>query len=261
MEEIVSEVEGLIKDGYKEITLLGQNVNSYGRDLYGDARFPELLRRIDACYGDFRVKFMTSHPKDAGHELIDTMAESNKLCAMLHLPVQAGSNQILEKMNRGYTREDYMVIAQYAKAKIPCLTLTSDVMVGFPGENEADFAHTLDLVRQVGFDSLFTFIFSPRSGTPAAEMEGAVPAEIKHQRLEQLMGLQNEISRAANEAMIGQTVRVLCEGSSKTDENILTGRTDSGKTVNFTGDHACINQFVNVKIEKATTWTLSGTAM
>lgn len=257
-QEILSEIKGLIADGYKDITLLGQNVNSYGKDLESGFDFSDLLKEIAMLDGDFRVRFMTSHPKDITHKLIDTIAEYKKIAKHIHLPVQSGSNRVLKSMNRGYTREKYSDLIAYAKSKIESFTLTSDIIVGFPSETEEDFLETMDLIKQVEFDVLFTFIYSKRKGTPAEQMEGQLPYEEKQKRLSRLIKEQNIISRKINETYLGKTVRVLVEGKSQNNENVLTGRTDGNKIVNFSGEKEDIGQFVNVEITDIRTWSLLG---
>lgn len=257
-QEILNEMKGLIADGYKDITLLGQNVNSYGKDLENGFDFSDLLKEIAMLDGDFRVRFMTSHPKDITHKLVDTIAEYEKISKHIHLPVQSGSNRVLKLMNRGYTREKYLELIAYAKSKIESFTLTSDIIVGFPSETEEDFLETVDLIKQVEFDVLFTFIYSKRKGTPAEQMEGQLPYEEKQKRLSRLIKDQNIISRKINETYLGKTVRVLVEGKSQNNENVLTGRTEGNKIVNFSGEKEDIGQFVNVEITDIRTWSLLG---
>lgn len=257
-ENIISEAEELIKNGYKDITLLGQNVNSYGKDLNSDIDFSELLKRINDIKGDFRLRFMTSHPKDASHKLIDTIAQCEKVCNSLHLPFQSGNDRILKIMNRHYTRDEYLELIEYAKGKINDIVLTSDVIVGFPGETYEEFLDTIDLVKKVEFDSLFTFIYSKRKGTPAEKMEDKVPRSEKMKHFNMLLEVQNEISRRKNESYKGKILRVLCEGESETDKSVLAGRTEGNKLVNFRGSREAINKFVNVKITEASTWALTG---
>lgn len=255
---IIKEVQALVREGYREITLLGQNVNSYGLDLEGELDFPTLLERINEIEGAFRVRFMTSHPKDISKRLIDVIAKSNKICNQLHIPVQSGSDIILKAMNRHYTRSSYMEIINYAKERIPDLVLTSDIIVGFPGETEADFEETLKLVREVEYDTLFTFLFSPRRGTPAEKMPDLTPQADKQARFERLLATQNEISRRKNEGYLGSTVEVLVEGVSKNDASRLTGRTEGGKIVNFEAPEALIGTFCKVRISDVQTWSLTG---
>lgn len=253
---VVEECRGLIENGYKEITLLGQNVNSYGKTLANPISFAELLRRIDAIDGDYRLRFMTSHPKDATKELIDTMAESRHIAHHLHLPFQSGNDRILKEMNRHYDREKYLSLVQYAKEKMPDLSLTSDIIVGFPGETYEEFCDTLSLVREVEFTSLFTFIYSPRKGTRAALMPDPVSHEEKARWMQELLDTQEAIAARRCAAMVGQTVRVLVEERGK--NGLLSGRTEGSVIVEFPGDDALIGQFCQVTVTKARNWILQG---
>ncbi len=255
---ILEEVQALVEDGARDITLLGQNVNSYGRDGAMGLDFSGLLTKISALPGDFRLRFMTSHPRDAGERLFEAMAASNKVVRHLHLPVQAGSSSVLERMNRKYSAEHYLKLIEQARRIMPDISFTSDIMVGFPQESEAEFQETLDLVEAVRFDTLFTFLFSPRPGTPAHRMEGQVPHDIKQARFERLLELQNRISREINEACVGKTLRVLCEGASKKDAGKLSGRSDRNKVINFEGSPCDIDRFVPVLVTEAKTWSLEG---
>ncbi len=257
-ELILNEIKQLISEGYKEITLLGQNVNSYGKGLDEEITFSELLRRINALDGDFRIRFMTSHPKDATKELIDTIAECDKVCNHLHLPVQSGSDRILKLMNRHYNREQYMELINYAKAKIPDLSFTSDIIVGFPTETEEDFKGTIDLIKEVEYDSLFTFIYSKRVGTKAAEMEDPITNKEKSERFQYLLDVQKDIGVEKYKKYVGKTVRVLVDGEGKSGEDYLTGRTDNFIIVDFKGDKSLIGQFVDVEITQALNWALLG---
>lgn len=257
-EDILRDAESYVKNGAKEILLLGQNVNSYGKDLEGED-FPSLLERIDAIEGDFLIRFMTSHPKDISKRLIDVMARGKHIAPQLHLPLQSGSNRILKAMNRRYTFESYRETVDYARKMIPDITLTSDIIVGFPGETPEDFEKTLSAVSEIGYDMAFTFLYSPRVGTPAAELDGAVPEEEKKSHFSKLLDAQGSISAAKNARLVGKTLRVLCEGESKTDKNMLHGRTAGGKTVNFDGD-AKEGEFVFVKITASGAFSLTGTA-
>lgn len=232
-EKVLEEVRGLVADGYKEITLLGQNVNSYCKDLDIGYDFADLLRDINAISGDFTVKFMTSHPKDATEKLIDTIAECDKICKHLHLPVQSGSDDILKKMNRRYTVEKYVSLIGYAKQKIPNVAITSDIIVGFPGETEEDFRKTLDLVRKVEYNGLFTFIFSPRKGTPAAEMKEQIPQEVKKERFNRLLELQNAISTAKNSEFVGKVFEATVDGFAENSETAMLARTSNNTIVKF----------------------------
>jgi tRNA-2-methylthio-N6-dimethylallyladenosine synthase len=224
--EILSEVEKLVAKGCKEITLLGQNVNSYGKDCDFNCNFPALLRKINAVDGDFRIRFMSSHPKDATHELFDTIAECDKVCNQIHLPVQSGDDEILRRMNRNYTAEQYLEIVEYAKSKVPDIAFTSDIIVGFPGETKEQFNHTLDLVKQVKYNNLFSFIYSKRSGTKASEYPDPTTHEEKAERIAEIIELQRKISLENNAKLVGKTLRVLTEGENK-------GRTESGIVVDF----------------------------
>lgn len=255
---IYEEIKNVVLKGAKEITLLGQNVNSYGRDLDIDIDFSELLLQVNNIEGDFRIKFMTSHPKDATQKLFETMAQCEKVAKHLHLPFQAGDDRVLSVMNRGYTREDYLKKLEYARSLMPDLVVTSDVIVGFPTETDDEFENTLKLVNEGQFDMLFTFLYSRRPGTPAASMAGQIAREDKKRRFDRLIALQNEISLKKNLQMEGQRVRVLVEGASKSNEKMMTGRTDGGKVVNFEGSVDLIGKFVVLEITKAHTWSLYG---
>ena len=254
-EDILAECRSLIENGAKEITLLGQNVNSYGKDLDCNVDFSDLLSRIAEIPGDFLIRFMTSHPRDAGKKLFDTMSSSPKIAKHLHLPFQSGSSRVLKAMNRHYDREKYLELVKYAKSVMPQLVLTSDVIVGFPGETEEEFQETLSLIREVQYDSLFTFIFSPRAGTPAASMEDPVSKEEKNQRFDRLCELQNLISEEIHKQYVGKTMRCLVDG---TDKDMLTARTEGGRLVRLPGDVTLIGSFKDVTITGATTWSLTG---
>lgn len=256
--EIIKEIEGMVAEGYKEVTLLGQNVNSYGKGLEENINFAELLRRINKIEGLERVRFMTSHPKDLSEEVVDVIAEGEKLCESIHLPVQSGSSRILKKMNRHYTREQYLETIKKIKEKIPGVALTTDIIIGFPGETEEDFLDTLSLVKEVEYDSAFTFLYSKRSGTPADMMFDQVDENVKKDRFNRLVAAVNEICAKKNKEYDGRTVEVLVEGESKNDETKLTGRTRTGKLVNFTGNKENIGKLVNVKITKANSFSLIG---
>lgn len=256
-EDILKEANELVQSGYKDITLLGQNVNSYGKGLSEDITFAQLLSEIDRIDGEFWLRFMTSHPKDCTKELIDTIANGRHISLHLHLPFQSGSNRILKQMNRRYTREQYLEIVRYAKEKIPDVSLTSDVIVGFPGETYEDFKETLSLVREVGFTSLFTFIYSPRAGTPAAKMDDPVAPSEKSKWFSELLQVQEEIAAIRCAHMVGQTVKVLVEG--KTGKNdALTSRTSGNIIVEHNGPEELIGTFAHVKITKARNWILKG---
>ena len=257
MREIVSEVKELVAHGYKDITLLGQNVNSYGKDSGGAYDFADLLAELDRIEGDFVLRFMTSHPKDASRKLIDVMAASRHVARQFHLPMQSGSDTILRAMNRHYDTEKYLDTVGYMRERMPDVTLTSDIIVGFPGESEEDFEGTLDMLRRVEFDMLYSFIYSPRKGTPAAEME-QVPAEIKSARFERLLATQNEIALAKNQTLVGKTLRVLCDGVSKSNDALYSGRTEGNKIAFFEGEEKETGTYVNVTVERADAFALYG---
>ena len=288
-EEIIKEVKALVADGVKEITLLGQNVNSYrGRfetpieteiieatpravpettyvsvdlgeiDSGGHMDFAELIYTLNEIDGLERIRFMTSHPKDLSDKLIQAYVDCDKLCNYIHLPVQSGSDEILRRMNRKYKKDDYLQLIKKLKAAVPEMTISTDIIVGFPGETETDFEETLDLCRQVGFDSAFTFLYSIRAGTPAEQYEDQIPEEIKHQRFNRLVDLVNESSAVRNKACEGQIYPVLVEGPSKTNSKTFTGRTAGFKPVNFQGTPDLIGQIVDVKIIIGKTFSLDG---
>ena len=254
-EDILAECRRVIEAGAKEITLLGQNVNSYGKDLENSMDFADLLKAICHLPGDFLIRFMTSHPRDASKKLFDTMAAEPKIAKQLHLPFQSGSSRVLKAMNRHYDRETYLEKVRYAKQVMPELVLTSDVIVGFPGETEEEFKETLSLIDQVHYDSLFTFIFSPRTGTPAAKMEDPTPKEEKNRRFDELCALQNEISIQIHQNYIGKRLRCLIDG---TDKDLLTARTEGGRLVRLAGDPSLVGTFQYITITGATTWSLTG---
>ena len=257
-EAVLREARELIQAGRRDITLLGQNVNSYGKGEAHGVNFAELLRRINAMDGDFRIRFMTSHPKDCTRELLDSMAECDKVAKHLHLPFQSGSNRILHAMNRHYTRDEYLSLIDYARKKMPGLSITSDVIVGFPGETYEEFQETLSLIRKVGFTSLFTFIFSPRPGTPAAEMNDPVPREEKNRWFREMTDLQEQIAAERNAAMIGKTFRVLCEEPGRSVPGTVTGRTDGNVIIEFPASENLIGRFAEVTVTRAGNWMLSG---
>ncbi|MBC2399802.1 tRNA (N6-isopentenyl adenosine(37)-C2)-methylthiotransferase MiaB [Clostridium tetanomorphum] len=257
-EDIEKEIINLVQNGYKEVTLLGQNVNSYGKDLTPSLRFAELLRRINKIDGLERVRFMTSHPKDLTEDLILAVKECDKLCEQIHLPVQSGSGNVLKKMNRHYDREQYLNLVKKIKEAIPNVALSTDIIVGFPGETEQDFLETLSLVEEVEYDSAFTFIYSNRKGTPADKMDEQVDDNVKHDRFNRLVEVVNKISAKKNKEYDGKVVEVLVEGESKNDAEKLTGRTRTGKLVNFVGDKNNIGKLVMVKITKAQGFSLIG---
>ena len=254
-EDILAECRALIEGGTREITLLGQNVNSYGKDLECGMDFADLLEAICAMDGDFLVRFMTSHPRDASKKLFDTMARNPKIAKQLHLPFQSGSSRVLKAMNRHYDREIYLEKVRYAKSLMPELVLTSDVIVGFPGETEEEFEETLSLIEEVRYDALFTFIFSPRPGTPAASMDDPTPREEKNRRFDKLCALQNRISEEIHSGYVGRTFRCLVDGR---DKDTLTARTEGGRLVRFAGDDSLIGSYHNITITGSTTWSLTG---
>ena len=257
-QDIVNEIEDLVKKGYKEITLLGQNVNSYGKGLEEDIDFARLLRKINEIDGLERVRFMTSHPKDLTKEVILAVKECDKLCEQIHLPVQVGSNKILKKMNRHYTKEYYMDLVKMIKEEIPEVSLSTDLIVGFPGETEEDFEETLNLVKEVSYDLAFTFIYSRRNNTPADMMINQVPDDIKHKRFNRLISEINKGVILSNKNYEETIVEVLVEGLSKNDENKYTGRTRNGKLVNFSGENINIGDLTHVKIIKSQAFSLIG---
>jgi tRNA-2-methylthio-N6-dimethylallyladenosine synthase len=255
--DVVKDVENAVAEGYKEITLLGQNVDSYGSDLKNGECFADLLAAIDNIPGRFRVRFMTSHPKDISQRVIDVMANSTHICHNIHLPVQAGSSKVLHDMNRHYDREKYLDIVRRLRAAMPDVGITSDIMVGFPTETEDDFEDTLSLVEEVRYSNAFTFVYSPRKGTPAAELE-QIPDSIKSERFSRLLALQNEISLAKNKPMENKTVRGLCDGRSKNNKEVFSGRTEGNKIVFFEADESCTGKFLDIFIERADTFALWG---
>lgn len=251
-EAVINEVKQLVKDGYKEITLLGQNVNSYG---YG---FAKLLKKLDLIEGKFRIRFMSSHPKDAGIELIDTIIESEKICKCLHLPVQAGCDRILRLMNRNYTKAQYLDIINYARSRSPDFSFSTDIIVGFPGETYEEFCQTKQLIREVRYDNIYSFVYSPRRGTKAAELEDNISEKQKGLWLRELLLEQREITQQHLKRFVGRTVEVLVEGEGRTGSEYLTGKNDEGIIVELKGDKKHIGEFVQVRVDKAMNWALSG---
>ena len=258
MPAVLDEVKRVVDEGYKEITLLGQNVNSYGHDLSGGESFEALLRAIDRIDGKFRVRFMTSHPKDLTDGVIAAMAESDKICSNIHLPVQSGSDKVLRDMNRRYTRDRYFSLIEKLRSAMPDIGITTDVMVGFPTETEEDFADTMDLVWRVRFSNAFTFIYSPRKGTPAASMT-QIPYAVKRRRIGELIKLQNSVTKELSEDYVGGVYEVLAEDVSPKHEGMLCGRTESGRLVTFPGAPERIGEFVKVRINEARSASLTGT--
>jgi len=251
-------VRALVADGYREITLLGQNVNSYGRDLAEGLDFADLLSLLDRVDGLWRIRFTTSHPKDFSDKLIAAVATLPKACEHIHLPAQAGSNRVLSRMNRRYTRERYLELVEKIRAAIPEVALSTDLMVGFPGETEEDFQDTLDLVRRVQYDQAFTFVYNPRRGTPAAEWPDQVPDAEKTARIQELIRVQKEIGLARNRAEEGRVLEVLVEGPSATRPELLAGRTRTNKTVVFAGDRSLVGSLVPVRISEGRLTHLAG---
>lgn len=258
LSEIIHDVEQYVKKGSKEIVLLGQNVNSYGKDFKNGDTFAKLLDEICKVEGDFIVRFVSPHPRDFTDDVIDVIAKNEKISRCLHLPLQSGSTKILRKMNRGYTKEKYIALAKKIKEKIPDVALTADIIVGFPGETEEDFLDTIDVVKQISFDNSFMFMYSIRKGTKAATMEDQIDEEVKKERLQRLIEVQNECSYNESQTYKNKIVRVLVEGPSKKNKEILSGRTSTNKVVLFKGDISLKGQFVNIKINECKTWTLYG---
>ena len=260
LHEIVQDVKKYTEKGYKEILFLGQNVNSYGNDLADETdNFAKLLRESAKIEGDFWIKYVSPHPKDFTDEVIEAIADNSKIARMLHLPLQSGSTKILNAMNRGYTKEEFITLAKKIKEKIPDIGLTTDIIVGFPGETEEDFQDTMDVVNEVGFENAFMFMYSKRSGTPAATMEEQVDEQVKSERLQQLMRLQNYKAKEESQKYLGKTVKVLVEGPSRKNPEMLTGRTSTHKIVLFKSPGIDLKgKFVNTKIYEAKTWTLYG---
>ncbi len=259
--DIVNEVRMLGQQGYKEITLLGQNVNSYGLDLEESKSFADLLYSLEKVEGIERIRFMTSHPKDLSQDLIYAIRDCKKVCEHLHLPIQSGSTRILSEMNRKYSREQYLELVGRVKDNIPGISLTTDIIVGFPGESETDFDETIDIMERVRFDTAYTFLYSKRTGTPAAKNPDQVPEEIKKHRFDRLIAVQNKISREINDLLVGSVEEVLVEGLSKNSTTMYTGRTRSNKIVNFRGSSELPGKLVKVRIDASQTWSLEGTVI
>ncbi|MCR5427765.1 MAG: tRNA (N6-isopentenyl adenosine(37)-C2)-methylthiotransferase MiaB [Lachnospiraceae bacterium] len=248
-DDIINEIKDMVSHGVVEIMLLGQNVNSYGKNLDEPITFAELLRRVDEVEGIKRIRFMTSHPKDLSDELIEVIAASKHVCRHIHLPVQSGSNRLLKAMNRHYTREDYLLLVDKLKAKIPDIAITTDIIVGFPGETDEDFEDTLDICRKVGYDSAFTFIYSKRTGTPAAAMPDQVPEEVTSERFKRLLDVVGKCSEERAKTLTGKTLPVLVEEENRS-ENMLTGRLDNNLLVHFNGDPSLLGSIVNVRLNE-----------
>ncbi len=256
--DIVKEVSQLVSEGYKEITLLGQNVNSYGKDLPNGETFAKLLHELGKLQGKFRLRFMTSHPKDLTEDVIETVASYPNICNNIHLPVQSGSTEILRRMNRRYTRDDYISLVKKIKDKLPNVGITTDIMVGFPGESEQDFLDTLDLVEKVGYSSAFCFVYSRRRGTPADTMPNQISDEVKKDRITRLIATQNKATKQISKQMVGNIYEVLVEGQNSQYDDVMCGRTESGRLVNFHCPIDFVGKFVMVKIESARSATLWG---
>ena len=257
-EDIIAEVRELARRGVKEVMLLGQNVNSYGNDRGETEAFTELLKQVNEIDGIERIRFMSSHPKDISTSLLDAMAQCDKVCNQLHLPLQSGSDKVLKDMNRRYTAQRYEEIVDYARKVMPDLSLTTDIIVGFPTETRRDFEDTLSVLEKIRFDSIFSFIFSPREGTPAAKMENAATDEEKSEWFKEMLDLQNQVSADINSRYVGQVQDILVEGESKHEPDMLSGRNYANKIVNFRGDISLKDKLVKVKITKAQTWILYG---
>ena len=258
MSSVLDEVKRCVDSGYKEITLLGQNVNSYGNDLDSDVNFAKLLHEIDKIDGKFRVRFMTSHPKDLTEAVMDEMAASKKICDNLHLPIQAGSDKVLADMNRHYDTERYLRLIEGLRSRMPDIGITTDIMVGFPTETEKDFEATLEIVRRVRYSNAFTFIYSPRKGTPAAKMK-QIPYAVKQARISRLIALQNSITKEISDTYTGGVYEVLCEDNAPKYGEKVCGRTESGRLVTFDGTKEDIGRFFNVRITQSKSASLFGT--
>ncbi len=259
MNQILDEVKRFVEKGYREVILLGQNVNSYGNDSEDkEMTFARLLEEICKIEGDFLVRFISPHPRDFTDDVIDVIAANEKVARCLHLPLQSGSSRVLKAMNRGYTKEEYIALAAKIKERVPGAALTADIIVGFPGETEEDFLDTLDVVRTSKFDNAFMFMYSPRKGTKAATMDCQLDQEVKKERLQRLIEVQNEVSKELSLAFVGKTEKVFVEGPSKKNKAVLSSRTSTNKIVLFEGDSSLEGEFVEVKITDAKTWTLYG---
>lgn len=256
--DVVKEVSELAEQGYKEVMLLGQNVNSYGKDLEPKTDFANLLLELDNVEGLHRIRYMTSHPRDFTDKLVDVIASSEKVCQHFHLPVQAGGNNVLKKMNRGYTKESYLELVSKIRDRIPAASITTDLIVGFPGETEEDFLDTMDLLERVRFDAAFTFVYNKRSGTPAATMQDQIPDEVKKDRIQRLISLQNRISQENNLAELGKIHEILVEGVKKDDPERIQGRTRTNKLVLVKNDNDLTGEILKVRITETGTWHLDG---
>lgn len=257
-ENIISEVENLVRDGYKEIMLLGQNVNSYGKDLENKMTFPELLQEINRIDGDFIIRFMSSHPKDASHELIDTIFRCEKVAKHLHLPLQSGSNSVLDRMNRRYTIKQYLEIIDYARRQDSDFSFTTDIIVGFPNETEEEFNETLDIIKKVRYDNIYSFIYSRRTGTKAAEITDITPEDEKSRHMRELLEVQREISTVNYKRFIGRRMRVLVDGVSKKRAGYITGKSNEFIIAEFAGDPSMIGSFVEIEVTDSMNWAVTG---
>ncbi|MDE5556479.1 MAG: tRNA (N6-isopentenyl adenosine(37)-C2)-methylthiotransferase MiaB [Ruminococcus sp.] len=257
-EDIINEVQNLVRYGYKEIMLLGQNVNSYGKDLENKMTFPELLREINKIDGDFIIRFMSSHPKDASHELIDTIFQCEKVAKHLHLPLQSGSNSVLERMNRRYTIKQYLETVDYIRSYDPDFSLTTDIIVGFPNETDEEFRETLDIIKRVQYDNIYSFIYSRRTGTKAAEIIDTIPEDVKGRRMRELLEIQREVSTENYKRFIGRRMRVLVDGVSKKRDGFVTGKSDEFIIAEFAGDMSMIGNFVEIEVTGSMNWAVSG---
>ena len=257
-EKVIEEARALIAEGYKDITLLGQNVNSYGRGADHGVDFPELLRRLSEIDGKFLLRFMTSHPKDASERLFEVVAESPKIARHIHLPFQAGSDRILKAMSRNYTKAHYLGLIETARHYMPDIILTSDVIVGFPGETQEDFEETMSLLRAVRFDALFTFIYSKREGTPAAKMRDDTPREVIQERFKRLVALQDDISTEKHAAFVGKTLEVLVDGETDDARYPLSARTNGNRLIRLVGPKSAIGSFVTARVTDSNKWSLFG---
>lgn len=257
-EDIIAEVTQLASDGYKEIMLLGQNVNSYGNDLSDGLSFPQLLRRLNDIEGDFVIRFMSSHPKDASRELLDAILECDKVAKHLHLPVQSGSNDVLERMNRRYTVEKYLETVDYLREREPSFSFTTDLIVGFPNESDEDFEATLELIKRVKYDNIYSFIYSKRTGTKASVMEDKISDDVKSRRMRRLLEVQREISTEHYKRFVGEKMRVLVDGESKKREGYLTGKSNEFIIAEFAGDSSLVGSFVEIEVTEAKNWAVIG---
>ena len=257
-EDIVNEIKELVANGYKEVTLLGQNVNSYGKGLEESMTFADLLRKINEIDGLERIRFMSSHPKDLTLDVIYAIRDCDKVCEQIHLPIQSGSDRLLKEMNRHYTREQYLELAKVIRSEIPDVTFSTDIIVGFPGETEEDVNDTIELIKEVRFDAAFTYLYSRRNHTPADKMENQISDEVKHKRFDRLVKISNEVIAEGNKEAEGKIYEVLVEGASKNDNSKLSGRTRNARLVNFEGGEELIGKLVNVKIVKANSFSLIG---